>query len=189
MKPALSPAASRSRVRTPVTQGPKPFALKLKGEFVPGGILAADVGPAHCGWALITHALRPRVLALGECGASPADLDELLRLAAPAHLAVEVVRGYAYEQARTAALFETSHVAGLLEGIAYARGLPALCIPAATWRNTITGTPSPSDAQVADAVPRFVDGIAKRTNAHERDALGLALVAGWHLLKAPRRAA
>jgi Holliday junction resolvasome RuvABC endonuclease subunit len=85
-----------------------------------------------------------------------------------------VIKGYAFAQARTAMLMATSEVAGIIQGLAFAAKCGMTFFSAREWRSVIVGAPAPSDAAVAAALSSLVE-LPKRSNAHHRDAVGVAL--------------
>jgi hypothetical protein len=140
----------------------------------PGSLLAFDVGPKACGVAALDA--EGRVLAVGEVESTAAVLAALVEAVAPSRMAVEWVAGHAFSPARVPGLVASAAVAGQLLQLAHAAGVPCACITAAEWRRAIVGKPAPRDGEVADALAGLVE-LPKRTNAHVRDAVGLALAA------------
>lgn len=137
-------------------------------------ILAFDAGPRKTGWSLVSMGPTPIVLSVGEVASHPEDLAALVAETAPAHVGIEVIKGYAFAQARTAMLMATSEVAGIIQGLAFAAKCGMTFFSAREWRAIIVGVPAPSDAEVAAALAGLVV-LPSRTNAHHRDAVGVAL--------------
>ena len=142
-------------------------------------IFAIDPGPREHGWCLveILPGERPSWHSAGKA------IDVTPMFAAPDLAAVLVERpsGYVHEHARGAALLDTAYQAGLLVGLASAASEGRHTVqdmPPEQWRVAVTGLRSPSDAQVKAALGRLLD-LPARSNAHERDACGLAV--GWAL--------
>jgi len=75
-------------------------------------------------------------------------------------------------------LLATAFAAGEFYGRALEQGRTAAVLTAEDWRVCVAGSRSPSDAVVKVAVGRLV-ALPRQTNAHERDAAGVAL--GWAL--------
>ncbi len=141
-------------------------------------VLGIDPGPTRCGWAFASREGGRFIYRGGGLVASTvAALDALLAAHPSGLVGLEVVEGYAFAQARSSALVATSAVAGILEGLAKGRQLVKLS--AASWRRIVLGLRSPTDAQIKEVVGRLVDGLPTRTNAHVRDALGVAIAASW----------
>lgn len=90
-------------------------------------------------------------------------------------VAIESVEGYAWKPERSAALIHTSFVAGNIEGKLSSKFRTVL-IPARKWRRIVCGSPTASD----DAIKRTLKAILAtlpKTNAHTRDAIGVAIAA------------
>jgi len=97
--------------------------------------------------------------------------------------ALERPAGFAYKPAIVCALLKTAYEAGCVCGQLQARGVPVVPLCAADWRRDVCGNGSATDAVIKDAVTRLVRGWPKRSNAHHRDAAGVALAAGWLRLR------
>jgi Holliday junction resolvasome RuvABC endonuclease subunit len=154
----------------------------------PGGILVlgVDPGPTSHGWALVhvTGLDGGRFVICGECKDQPA--ENILRLVKTPSglLAIEVPARFlpsngTHYPAVAGALMGTTYQAGRLASIAEDRGLASVEMTAADWRREVCGKGAAKDGQVAEAVGRLVSGWPKRSNAHVRDAAGVALAAGW----------
>jgi hypothetical protein len=132
-------------------------------------------GPALHGWCIvrILPGLRPEWV---DSGHDDADVIHGRMAARPEAMVVEQP-GRVHTEAANMPLLQTAFAAGQFYGQALERGLAAT-LTAETWRATVTGLRSPSDAQVKAALGRMLD-LPARSNAHERDACGLAV--GWAL--------
>lgn len=87
------------------------------------------------------------------------------------------------------ALGEASYLAGMIRGIMRGRGIPSAPCSAAEWRKALVGKARASDAEIkATLMPRIAAAPA-RTNAHVRDAIGVALYGGLRLLRQSTEAA
>lgn len=71
-------------------------------------------------------------------------------------------------------LLATAFEAGRFHGCALEMGLVSAVLTAEHWRQRVTGLRSPTDAQVKTALARLLT-LPARSNAHERDAAGVAL--------------
>ena len=72
------------------------------------------------------------------------------------------------------ALAETIDLTGYMRGRIEASGIRCIQVKAADWRQTVVGKRNPSNAEVKAALSR--DGYCpRRSNEHERDAIGLGL--------------
>ena len=89
---------------------------------------------------------------------------------------IERPSGYAYSAARVGPLLDAAWQGGEIVGwAATAKLAPTVAtVPAGDWRRLVVGTPSARDAQVAVALESWVVGLG-RTNAHGRDAIGVAI--------------
>jgi Holliday junction resolvasome RuvABC endonuclease subunit len=75
-----------------------------------------------------------------------------------------------------APFINAARIGGELAGYARALGLRVVEVSAHEWRRAIVGKRTASDAEVKAAIGRIVD-LPKQSNAHERDACGVALYA------------
>jgi Holliday junction resolvasome RuvABC endonuclease subunit len=82
--------------------------------------------------------------------------------------------------ARSKQLLATAKVAERLASMARLRGLGVAEMRATDWRRAFCGRGNPSNAEIAAACAVNVVGMPKRSNAHVRDALGLACVVLWN---------
>lgn len=132
-------------------------------------------GCALHGWCIVSilPGLRPEWL---DSGHDEADVIHG-RMAARPEVVVVEQPSRVHTEAANMPLLQTAFAAGQFYGQALERGLAAT-LTAETWRATVTGLRSPSDAQVKAALGRMLD-LPARSNAHERDACGLAV--GWAL--------
>jgi Holliday junction resolvasome RuvABC endonuclease subunit len=154
-------------------------------------ILGIDPGPNTCGFAVIEQTAMQRTVGRYlEGGARPSDfeiLDSLIHgfvLQGGNHVAIERV-GLAHRPEAIHSLIETAHVAGICEGIARHRCPSVSLTPAVAWRRSLTGRNNASDANIKTALLARLSDVP-RTNAHVRDAAGLALVSAWNLFTKKR---
>ena len=89
---------------------------------------------------------------------------------------IERPMGYAYQAARVGPLLDAAWQGGEFAGWATHAGIATMvaAVPAGDWRRLVVGTPSARDAQVAAALGSWVVGLG-RSNAHGRDAIGVAI--------------
>lgn len=69
----------------------------------------------------------------------------------------------------------TTRADGVIEGVSVGLGIPTMRATALEWRAALAGGRQASDAMVAAMVPRLVSGWPTRSNAHTRDAAGVAV--------------
>jgi Holliday junction resolvasome RuvABC endonuclease subunit len=100
-------------------------------------------------------------------------------------VAVEVPEGYAYKGRAAAVpyLLEAQRIGGELQGVAGARGLATVSMPATRWRRALCGKASASDDEVRRMLRVRVLALPTRTSVHARDAAGTALVAALDALR------
>lgn len=143
-------------------------------------------GPERHGWCLllVEPGQRPRWLAAGHDDL--ADVGDVAsataeRVGGRLMSVVERPAGYIHEHARGAQLLATAFAAGALWHKLGGRSLLGPCAQIAPerWRSVVCGKPTPSDADVKRALGIHLT-LPARSNAHERDACGVAL--GWALL-------
>ena len=103
-----------------------------------------------------------------ELGAEPSTVLDVVGIERPS--------GYAYSAARVGPLLDAAWQGGELAGWAANSHLATTVatVPAGDWRRLVVGTPSARDAQVAAALGSWVVDLG-RTNAHGRDAIGVAI--------------
>lgn len=77
-----------------------------------------------------------------------------------------------------APLLDTGIIAGGIAWLAEARGFSVVVLSANQWRGVLCRRAAVKDRVVAEALARFV-ALPTSSNEHERDAMGLALVASW----------
>lgn len=111
-----------------------------------------------------------------------ADHLELLDL-----VAIESVRSV-YPRARFAAHMATciaraSRVAGEIAGAARAHGIEVVDVTAEEWRKALCSSRQATDAMVSTVIRSRVSDWPTRSNAHVRDAAGVALFAGRRALR------
>lgn len=104
----------------------------------------------------------------------------------PQAIAIEELDGYVYEQARGAALIKTARLEGRIVVQVTALGFTPVGMSRAQWRRAICGNGQANDARVKAALSLQVLDMPKRTNAHVRDAAGVAIV-GARMLRAEKR--
>lgn len=117
--------------------------------------------------------------------ASTRDLDELLRLLTawePELVGCESVTTV-YSRARfgagmATALLNAERAVGDLRNECRKLAVPFVSVRAAAWRKLLTGNGSVGDQYIKSAVMLWVRGWPKRSNAHARDAAGVAFWAG-----------
>lgn len=147
-------------------------------------IVGLDPGPTRSAMALVRTLPMGRVLHL-RSGMVPSQPDAMLAwlqacgLPGTVTLAREQVSGYAYAHVRSAALLATQDRGARFVGTAQAHGYAVVEASAEQWRRQLTGRGAANDAAIKRALAPFVDGLPARTNAHVRDALGVALFAAW----------
>ena len=151
-------------------------------------VVGTDPGTSSTGWARVTvegGGRLPVVVTYVDAGnveSKPSTLAPLLRGADI--VGVECLEGIAYPQRNAGIvthLIASAEVAGIILGIACARGMRTMRMPAKTWRGLVCRKPNASDAVVKNVVLRIVRGLPKTTNVHQRDALGVALGVAWSL--------
>lgn len=147
-------------------------------------ILGIDPGPAESGW--MTLVKRAKGVQFANCGNVLSKRDafiELLDVESPDVVSIERPKWQDHGKNAVATraiasnLIETNYVVARFAEIAVARGMKLIEIPAQTWRLGLLRSRSPSDAQIKRVVVELVHGLPSRTNAHERDAGGVALAA------------
>lgn len=77
---------------------------------------------------------------------------------------------------RAMSLLDCATTAGWIAGLALGVGLRVLTLAPEVWRQQVVGARRPSDATIARALSALLPGMG-RTNAHVRDAAGVALAA------------
>ena len=159
-------------------------------------VLGVDPGSSASGWARVDvrggNGLPVTVtyVSSGNALSKPSSLSPLMDGADV--VGCEKLEGVTYPAKGpgiVSALIASSYVAGLVSGIAAARGIRCIDMPAVQWRRIVIGKPNANDALVKDVVHRLVIGLPKRTNVHVRDALGVALGVAWALGGAARKQA
>ena len=98
--------------------------------------------------------------------------------------ALETVEGYAWMPERSSALIQTSFVAGVIDGTLSTIGHRVVRLSARQWRKVICNDPAASDKIIKRILQARIPTLP-RTNAHVRDAIGVALAA----IELERRAA
>jgi Holliday junction resolvasome RuvABC endonuclease subunit len=74
----------------------------------------------------------------------------------------------------SAQLNATGHIAGRIDGIASAKGLRVIDMPATRWRGALCGRPNASDEDIKATLAVIVGRMPKKSNKHVRDACGVA---------------
>lgn len=164
-------------------------------------VLGLDPGPFKTGFAIARREPRStgRVLLLrGGWTASPGPgptpsgaafeafdeergrEDAVVAIEVPTALHPRVGASPANMIARSKQLLATARVAERLANMARLRGLVLAELRATDWRRAFCGKGNASDADIARACRVNVTGLALRSNAHMRDALGLACVVLWN---------
>jgi|SRR5690606_5922310 len=108
---------------------------------------------------------------------------------APGVIAIEQVEGYAYDHVRSKALIQTARLEGRLIEQARAMGYDPGMVSRSQWRKALCGNGSADDAEVKRALELQTVGMPKRTNAHARDAAGVAIVGARMAMAARRKTA
>lgn len=165
-------------------------------------LLAIDPGSKKHGWACVRlEGLRVRRLAHGDVNNDWRSFDMLRnQMRALGHVveavAIETPEGYVHEAFRGPTLIATAHAAGGMAWLAQYWGLQVIELSAAKVRKALVGrSTSPKgkkglmDQLITEAVNANVLGMPKTSNVHARDALALAIVAGWTLAQKKGRAA
>jgi len=154
--------------------------------FYPYDVLGIDPGPEQSGWMLV-RATGGGAAHYVEAGVVPSrgrDFARLLSRFQLAAVAVERPRWHAREaspvamRAMAQQLVETMYVAARFIERVRACTPPVHCLelPAAVWRKGLLGNGQSNDAAIKRALAPILK-LPKRTNAHERDAGGVALAA------------
>lgn len=147
-------------------------------------VLGFDPGSKQCGWSLADcTGPRPIYLDGGECAATWEETGDIMSRCAPTMIAIESIVIYGASDDRHTfrmkALAETAYVAGLIHGAARSRALWVTELAARDWRKRLIGSPHSTDARIKSTLQVLVANLPKRTNEHVRDALGLAIAAGF----------
>ncbi len=93
----------------------------------------------------------------------------------PSLVAIETPSGYIHEHARGKALLAAARQAGELVGALRADGHTVVECSAVEWRKALCGRGTATDARVKQMVRTRVSNWPARSNAHERDAAGVAM--------------
>jgi Holliday junction resolvasome RuvABC endonuclease subunit len=104
---------------------------------------------------------------------------DLIKRVEPEVVLVEAIDGYNHGDTAGAKLMHLTRAAdfaGSVIGLCAGLGVRCVGVSARTWRRTIVGQTSPTNAEIAVALSTILrrNGLDK-TNNHERDGLGLAL--------------
>ena len=76
-------------------------------------------------------------------------------------------------------IIDTSWVGGRVEAFAEVAGIERMILTSYAWRRRLCGNSNAKDHMVKEGLGEFLD--VPRSNAHTRDAAGVALVAGWEM--------
>lgn len=123
------------------------------------------------GWAEAVSAIAGWVAFIGKCESNPKLIGVVERVEKVFPVQRKNVKGISSRMA--SALVNSTECA-----VEIRSALRPLCelvleVPAAMWRRGLLGSSSPSDAQVAEVISTLYPSLG-RSNAHERDAIGLA---------------
>lgn len=91
------------------------------------------------------------------------------------HAGIARTRGAQAALSIARASVATTRADGVIEGVCVGLGLVTMRATALEWRAALAGGRQASDAAVAAMVPRLVSGWPARSNAHTRDAAGVAV--------------
>jgi Holliday junction resolvasome RuvABC endonuclease subunit len=141
-------------------------------------VVGVDPGPTRSAWSAIESRCAGRWQFV-RCGMAESNAEafrDVLALTVGCDFAFETPSGYIHEHARGAALLATARVAGELVAVAQSCHRRVVEMSASKWRQGLTGKSNASDALIKKAVELYVDGLPKRSNAHVRDAIGVAIV-------------
>lgn len=142
-------------------------------------VLALDPGRSIGHAVLDFESRRPRILLLEVTeDTNPAMSWMHLNASISPIIAIETNETYVTRERNVnpAPFINAARIGGELAGYARALGLRVVAVSAHEWRRAIVGKRNASDADIKAAVSRLVD-LPKRSNAHERDAIGVALYA------------
>lgn len=154
-------------------------------------ILAIDPGPSVCGWAVI-HVERGGMCSFSAAGMedsgpgafraqlySAARVGALVAIEIPVAMHPRPGASPANLFARSKQLLATRDVATRLATEARHLALDVVELSAGQWRHALTRKNNASNALIKQAVSMLCKGLPRRTNAHTRDSVGLAIVASW----------
>jgi len=182
-KPSTTPPSTDPSAGTPKAPGRPRGARAIgigEGESRPASSIVVGVDPgAVNGIAVLDMAgPTPRILSLGSCR----DPRAVLEMAAwrPVLVAVESVSAV-FSRARfgagmASALVNTARIEGQVLEHYRGLGIQVATCSAAEWRRALTGSGTARDARIK-VVLGMRGLLPGRTNAHERDAIGVALFA------------
>lgn len=160
-------------------------------------IVGFDPGSKRSAYGVIEvagTAAQPRFsfLATGDIESTGPAADEFFARCAPLHaaagriVAVEVVQGVIYGKKGAGIapdLFECKGADAMLcENVRW-RGIDLVRLPAVRWRKAVADDAHATDAKIKIAVTRFLRGMPKQSNPHNRDALGVAIAVGMGMRK------
>ena len=139
-------------------------------------VLAIDPGATRSAYAIVDRVKLGPITVTSVGYGDQALLDHVMGALVPDEVVVETIMGYAYEASRVALLVETARVEGWLIHAAKVRGIPCTEVAARDWRRALTGSPTPSDAQIEVLVRDVVEGLGPLgtyEQEHIIDAVGL----------------
>lgn len=152
-------------------------------------VLGLDPGSTAHGWAVLLVSLAgARYHSAGHWAGSAARLVRLLHhrqrvtpadpACPPIDLVAVEVPGAVYKLSCIKQLLLTAGQAGRALGAAEGVGLAHVDVAPGVWRLAVVGSNAPHDALIKDKLPPQIVGWPARSNAHVRDAAGVALYAG-----------
>lgn len=145
-------------------------------------VLGVDPGPTRSGYAVVAWEIagKPAYVTSGDVESTGPAAVALLELLEHDLLAVETCAGV-FRGAAGIPLLETSFEGGVFAGIEYARGGAVEKVSSADWRRALTSKRGCSDAEIERVLRGHVQDMPapRKTNAHERDAIGVACAALW----------
>lgn len=151
--------------------------MKIEGSV---RVLGVDPGTAHVGLAVVEISPNGQCYWIGARTIRPEEISPALfsnyrTTMDVTFVAVEVPEGRNGPAIKF--LAPTARIAGECFGIARTLGFKAEYLLPREWRKPVTGKHNPSDKQIHDALDDVMD-LPTRSNAHERDAAGIAVVVG-----------
>lgn len=154
-------------------------------------VLSFDPGTKMTGWAYVevsgcpalSRPITATFITAGNISSLPDALEALMLRHESGLVAIEKLEGYAFggRVQVVSGLVSSSNVAGIIRGLAHAHKRATVEMSATAWRKIVCGRGSATDAVIKTTVNRVVEAMPKRSNAHVRDAVGLALGASIHL--------
>lgn len=142
-------------------------------------VLGIDPGSAHVGVAVLEFDLQQPVWIESQ---KLAPDDVTWEWARPQLVGIDLVAIELPRQGFRAAgghIISTSWVGGRVEMAAEVAGVERMRLTSYEWRRRLCGNSNAKDHMVKEALQEFMT--VPRSNAHTRDAAGVALVAGWEM--------